>query len=368
MRLAIVHPKVLASQDFTPSVANEGIPGSEETLINVSKEFVRQGVAVTVYTQTATTLNFGRGLSWRPIEQISSREWYDCLCLWSDNPNNLLHCNDHLPGAAVSCVRLVNQSNEDVFRQILHGGQRVGLTQTDWFTRHSSCLGAFPLFRWNNGIHPHRYLHASCDSKIPGRIFWGSDYDRGLIHVLSNWPEIRARHPHVTLTVCYGWDVYDAKMASSPPHAQAYLLSFRNHINHLLQQEGISHLGRISHRRVDEELLSSEFWFYPCTFPENCSTLSLKAQAAKCVPVIIPTGGLSETVKYGLISSQSLWHGGRIDDQLVGPAVQEWLNLADQALKYGYASFDSIIDANLRRVKREYSYAGVVNQFIQRFF
>jgi len=33
MQLSIVHPRVLATQDFTPHAARQGIPGSEETLI-----------------------------------------------------------------------------------------------------------------------------------------------------------------------------------------------------------------------------------------------------------------------------------------------------------------------------------------------
>lgn len=368
MQLAIVHPKVLARSDFNPTASHEGIPGAEETLLNLVKEFSRQGLSVTVYTQTATTSRHGESLFWKPITEIRPDDWFDCLCLWTDNPNNLGSLANHLPCSASSCVRLVNQSNNDALRHVLDDGKRVGLTQTDWFVQQSPYLGNYPLFRWNNGVHPHRYAHASSDSKIRGKIFWGSDYDRGLIHILSNWKRIKNRHPHVQLTVCYGWDVFDAKISSLPQEQRSQMISFRDQINQLLKQEDIRHLGRVSHRQVDEELLSSEFWFYPCTFPENCSTLSLKAQAAKCVPVIIPTGGLSETVRYGVITSHSLWQLGRVNEQLAASAVDEWLTLADMALANGYQAYRSIIEANLRRIKIHYSYPALAHQFISRFF
>jgi glycosyltransferase involved in cell wall biosynthesis len=313
-------------------------------------------------------MRYGASLAWMPMELMSSERWFDCLCIWSDNPLNLKPWDQTLPDSSSVCVRLVNQSNRENIDKILCSGKRIGLTQTDWFAAHNTNLGKYPLYRWNNGVYPEKFIHVSDALKMPGKIFYGSDYDRGLIYILDKWDSLKKKYPHITLVVCYGWEIFDKKLLNADAAVRKQMLFFRERIETLLQQDGITHLGRISHKRVDEELVSSEFWFYPCTFPENCSTLSLKAQAAKCVPVIIPTAGLQETVRYGLITRQGLWNRGS-DDQIILPYIlDEWALLADEAIARGYAAFQDITEANWRRVVRNYSYPQLVSNFINRFF
>lgn len=368
MQLSIVHPRVLATQDFTPHAARQGIPGSEETLLNVCKEFIRQGINVTVFTQTNIAQKYGELLNWLPMESMHSNQWFDCLCLWSDSPSNMQKWHSSLPNSANICVRLVNQSNKEDLEKVLNKGRRVGISQTDWFIAHNPILGKYPLFRWNNGINPSRFSHVTPATKVKGKIFYGSDYDRGLIHILNHWRYLKNKYPHITLSVCYGWDIFEQKYANSSNDAKNQMIQFKKHIELLFQQDGIMHLGRIGHRQVDEELISSEFWFYPCTFPENCSTLSLKAQAAKCIPVIIPTAGLQETVKYGLITSQGLWNRG-IGNQAILPLIlDEWATLAEEGLDKGYSAYQDILDANWRRTMKNYSYPQITSSFINRFF
>ena len=171
MHLALVHPRVLGTDNFTPLASKQGIPGSEETFINICKEFVRQGVKVTVFTQTQAAMRYGASLDWMPMELMSSERWFDCLCIWSDNPSNLKPWDQTLPDSASVCVRLVNQSNRENFDKILCSGKRIGLTQTDWFSAHNTSLGKYPLFRWNNGVYPDKFNHISDPLKISGKIF-----------------------------------------------------------------------------------------------------------------------------------------------------------------------------------------------------
>lgn len=362
--IAIIHPRVLSYDDFTPDTSTTGIPGSEETLINISVELCRQGCQVDVFTQTNKETVFN-GVNWVSLLRLSSELHYDALILWTDNLANIEPISNHLPKSKQRFVRLVNQGVAKNLPELL-GPSGIGLTQTQWFLNHDPALSLSRLLFWPNGIIPTSF--PPNHSKIPKKIFYGSDYDRGLLHILQLWPRIRHEHPDATLTVCYGWELFEKKASQLSNEQKTHLLKFQNLINQLFEQPGINHLGRISHELVNAHLLESEYWFYPCTFPENCSTLSLKAQAARCIPVIIPSGGLHETVRYGYLTKRYMWSRGYPDNDLLEESVNEWSYLALKALSAGYHNHHTIIEANYRHVMSNHSYAMICSKFIASLF
>ena len=58
-----------------------------------------------------------------------------------------------------------------------------------------------------------------------------------------------------------------------------------NHMQRLLQQEGIVYIGAVSHDRLREELCSSDLILYPTTYPETGCITIMKAMAAGTLPV-----------------------------------------------------------------------------------
>lgn len=362
--IAIIHPRVLAYDQFTPETSSTGIPGSEETLINISVELCRQGCQVDVFTQTNKESVF-HGVNWVSLSRLSSDLHYDGMILWTDNLANIEPICNRLPKSKQRFVRLVNQGVANNLPQLL-GPSGIGLTQTKWFLNHDPALSLSRLLYWPNGITPTSF--PPNPAKISKKIFYGSDYDRGLLYILRFWPRIRQDHPDASLTVCYGWELFEKKASQLPDKQKSHLLQFQNLINQLLKQPGINHLGRISHEQVNAHLLESEYWFYPCTFPENCSTLSLKAQAAQCIPVIIPSGGLHETVRYGYFTKRFMWSRGYPDTDLMQECIQEWSHLALKALSTGYPNHQTIINANYNHVMSNHSYAMICSKFLASLF
>lgn len=127
------------------------------------------------------------------------------------------------------------------------------------------------------------------------RLVYGSSYDRGLEHLLKMWPEIKAEVPEAELHVFYGWDLFDKGYADNPA-----MQEWKEKINKLMEQDDITHLGRISHEGVRKEFESAGIWAYPTHFGEISCITAMKAQAFGAVPVVVSYAALAETVQHGI--------------------------------------------------------------------
>src|SRR3990167_4529725 len=76
-------------------------------------------------------------------------------------------------------------------------------------------------------------------------------------------------------------------------------MAWREKINKLMEQNGIAHLGRISHAALWIELLKSGVHAYPTHFGEISCISCMKSQCAGAVPCVINYAALTETVQFG---------------------------------------------------------------------
>lgn len=126
-------------------------------------------------------------------------------------------------------------------------------------------------------------------------IVYGSSYDRGLQHLLEMWPIIREDVPDAQLRIFYGWELFDIGYKDNPER-----MEWKEKMNKLMEQEGITHLGRISHGAVDQEFENAGIWAYPTHFGEISCMTAMKAQAHGAWPIVVNYAALKETVKYGV--------------------------------------------------------------------
>lgn len=122
-------------------------------------------------------------------------------------------------------------------------------------------------------ILPHGYDDQEIypGKKIPKQCLYASSPDRGLFWLLRAWPSVIKAHPDATLIVTYGGEKYDVDGAT-------FVDASVEEMNKLYRE--------------------SDIWAYPCNGGELYCMTGIKAQAAACIPVIIPTMALSETVKH----------------------------------------------------------------------
>lgn len=126
-------------------------------------------------------------------------------------------------------------------------------------------------------------------------LVYGSSYDRGVEHLLKMWPDIKKEVPEAKLRIFYGWVLFD-RVYGDNPERQAW----KEKINKLMEQDGITHLGRISHEACVKEMETAGIWAYPTHFGEISCITGMRAQAYGAIPVVINYAALTETVQYGV--------------------------------------------------------------------
>lgn len=133
-----------------------------------------------------------------------------------------------------------------------------------------------PVNNPNVFIVPHGYdpkTHHPDIIKVRKQCLYSSSPDRGLDVLLRAWPKVLEAHPDATLKVTYGAEPMDIP--------------------------GVEFLGDVSEEEMAKLYRESEYWCHPCIGIELQCIAGLKAQASGCIPVIIPTMALKETVHDG---------------------------------------------------------------------
>ena len=130
-------------------------------------------------------------------------------------------------------------------------------------------------------------------------MLYASSYDRGLEHLLKMWPKVKENIPTAELHIAYGWKMFDVGYSNNP-----YMMSWKERMVKLMEQEGITHHGRLSKTDLDELTNSCDVWSYYCTFDEtNCIT-ALNSQRLGCVPITMARAGLLDTVYSGVMINE----------------------------------------------------------------
>jgi glycosyltransferase involved in cell wall biosynthesis len=148
-------------------------------------------------------------------------------------------------------------------------------------------------------------------------LYWASSYDRGLIHLLKMWPEIYKIYPDAKLHIFYGWDLFIKGYQDNPER-----MKWMETMNKLMEQEGITHHGRVSKAELTEWQKKCGIFAYPTHFGEtNCIT-ALDSQHWGCVPCVINYAGLRETVGSGVRVEGDIY-----DEDVAKEYVKQLLNL-----------------------------------------
>jgi len=186
----------------------------------------------------------------------------------------------------------------------------------------------------------------------PYRIYWGSSYDRGITILLEMWSDIRKEVPDALLDICYGWDLYIKINANNPER-----IAWKDKVDKLMQQPGITHLGRISHGAVKTLIESCGIWAYPTWFGEISCITAMKCQAWGAIPVVISYAALQETVQYGV----------RIEGDIYEPEIKEKFKNELIALLKDEALQEEIREPMMKWAREQFPWSKVAKQWSDEF-
>jgi glycosyltransferase involved in cell wall biosynthesis len=313
---------------WTPDSLAEGIGGSEEAIIHLSKRLAARGWNVTVYNNCGPKgLEFD-GVKFRPYWEWNYRDKQDVVVLWR-HPKML----DYEINADKVLVDM-----HDVVPTGEYNEKRVGNMTAALFK--SEC---------------HRNLYPQIpDDKcvvIPNGIVWDdfqepverdpyllintSSPDRGLRSLLDAFTKVKEQVPEAHMEWAYGWGVWDSVYGSNHD-----MMKWKEDVEKLMEEtDGVTNLGRIGQHEVAELYKKAGIFAYPTAFFEIDCISARKAQAAGAFPVATDFAALNETIQYGVkvktdLEQENWGKPGSFDFSLKEErAVEEWIAETVKALK-----------------------------------
>lgn len=234
--------------------------GTEESVVRWTQELTKEGRHdVTVYRNGR-----GFGADSGPVVYREREEY-------RDNGGVTINIKSSEVAPKEPTLYLTNETDADKLNLSMFKGV---IWPSLWAAEHISVNND------NTYILPHGYdpdaIYPS--EKVPKQCFYASSPDRGLENMLDAWPEVHRAHPDATLITTYGG---------------------------FIDLPGVINMGEVDELTMNEIYQTSDIWCHPCSGGELYCMTGKKAQVAGCIPVIIPTMALAETVERGFKTNRA---------------------------------------------------------------
>lgn len=291
--------------EWGPWSLEDGIGGSEEAIIRLSRRLLEQGYPVTVYATPGARASEYDGITWKNYWELDTRDTFDVFVAWRSPwffdakikaRKKYLWLHDVMEAGEFTPERLAELDKVIVLSEY-----------------HRSLFPDIPddkIFLSANGIDAEELVVNGQNGPIstesmrePHTVVYQSSHVRGLAHIYDVWPEVLKAVPDAKLRIMYGWESFIAVHRGNPER-----MEWMEGMKQRAEKLGVLDLGKVSHARCVEELLSAGVWAYPCPFPEISCITAMKAQAAGAVPVASNYAALNETIQFGVKQEMDEWN------------------------------------------------------------
>jgi glycosyltransferase involved in cell wall biosynthesis len=281
--------------EITPEALNKGIGGREGALIYLSREWARQGHEVTSFVPVEKGKRFDEksGSSRFQENPVITRGYHEYIPLSLTKPM-LANFNWDV-AIAWECPTVFEDERVR---------DRIGLKVTEMQVAHLSpreqsaleqyCDVLAVLSEWAgdlllhsgvkidkenvkvfpNGVDISRYPLKFVKQKFNAPVLhnpkfvYSSSPDRGLWQLLQSWPYIREEFPEAELSVCYGVEKWSSYVKWA--HTRSGEMAVQ--ILKLMDQPGITDLGKIGQDKLAELQLEADAWLYPLDSIQSTET------------------------------------------------------------------------------------------------
>ena len=276
----------VAPEPWGPDFMEHGVGGSEEAVINLSRELQNLGWEVTVFCDRETELTTPEGVQWKPWTLLNPYDSFNVYVAWR-NP---------FLASGIKAKKVLCDVHDVIPEAQVYNSLEFIDTYMVKTNYHRSLYPDAPDSKFaiaGNGINK---SHFTPVKKRKHSVGYFSSYNRGLECLLDMWPSIRKEVPDATLDIYYGWDVFDKVANTEQKQWKAKMLIKLGR----LKKDGVTEHGRVSHEELAKRMGEIAVWAYPTEFTEIHCITALKAQEAGCIPVTTNVAALDETVQSGI--------------------------------------------------------------------
>lgn len=257
-RIAFVCPPAL--EPWGPASLGQGIGGSEESIVRLSRELARRGHRVTVYGdwQGDDPVD-GHAVRYRHPRHYTRPD----ICVSWRVPE-VFH-RRRLPEAEWLWLWLHDTIEPERLKPVLPHLDALLVGSHFQASLYPEAVESLRIVRY--GIAPEEF--PEIEERRPDRFVWTMCPTRGLETLLDHWPAIRRALPEAELRVFYGFGNVD-RMAAMQPGTEGVrkLLEVKARILQKREQPGVVWRGRVGHAEIAREMLGAGIFGYPTNFPE----------------------------------------------------------------------------------------------------
>nr|BDD44375.1 hypothetical protein 27 [bacterium] len=305
-------------EDFGVDKIESGIGGSEEAVINLSRELSDLGWNVEVYCSCSLT-GYHEGVLWKQFYEHDINIPCDVFIAWRHSEYVLFS-----PKNAYKVLWLHDRQDISTYTpEVINTIDKIFVLSK----YHRNDLPQIPdekFYITRNGINTKEFVFSDADivalennKEYRNNIIYASSPDRGLDVVLDNWHKVKEINPEAVLHIFYGFTpAYDEAFADNPVK-----MAFKKKIlDAVSNQPDVFYHGRVGHLTLSNWFKKCGFWFYPTYFTEISCITAMKAQAAGAIPIASDKAALKETINTDIVP---LFTG----DILEGDSVDKWLEM-----------------------------------------
>jgi glycosyltransferase involved in cell wall biosynthesis len=331
----------------------KGVGGSEEAVINLSKELAKKGWNVTVYNNCGHGGVFD-GVTYKPFWSYNYRDKQDVTIFWR-HPKPVDYVGDWAGKIFIDLHDVVPQGEftDERLKKI----EKI-MVKTK---AHRVLFPNVPDEKFSiipNGIDPS--LFEKKVEKNPYLILNTSSADRHLDATLDVFEELIERQPEKPwkLAWYYGWGVYDS-VHEGNKEMMEWKKKQMERFEKLVKEgraEGGTMLG---HKEIAEKYLEAGIFLYPTQFYEIFCISAVKARLAKCLIIASDFAALKETITGGarIHTSGNRWGAENTfgDDE----NIEAYVNAIADSAKV--INDENMYDSEV--AKNEYHWLNVSNQW-----
>lgn len=276
------------SFDWNPELfKTKGFGGSEEAVINLSREFAKLGWNVTVYNTCGHKPMTVDGVTYRPFWEWNYRDKQDVTILWRWAKPLDAEINSTKIFVDLHDVVPAGEFNEGRLKKL------TGIFVKSQF--HRSLFPNVPDEKFiivPNGIDTSLFEKVKKD---PYLMINTSSPDRSLNVLPKLFKKVKERVPMAKMQWAYGWELFEKVHANDEKKLQ-----WAKDTQKAMREAGIEVLGRVTQAEVAKLYSKATVFAYPTEFAEIDCISARKAQAAGCVPITTDFAALNETVTFGV--------------------------------------------------------------------